>query len=183
MYTLCMYTIYSTVRISPGYRLKFYHLPPCFITFRPCVVFALFPILYQAMKSSTLFAAALVTLILANPSRTNKRQLNGLLASVEGVLGIDQTFDYIVVGGGYRGLDNCEAFGRGPLVTVAVVEARTIYQIADPLLSEIPGGALTSLGPPSPFQRSTWASLLNQIQFQIIKKLIYKGKMPRWQVC
>lgn len=109
-----MYTIYSTVRISPGYRLKFYHLPPCFITFRPCVVFALFPILYQAMKSSTLFAAALVTLILANPSRTNKRQLNGLLASVEGVLGIDQTFDYIVVGGGTGGLTIAKPLAEDP---------------------------------------------------------------------
>ena len=53
-----------------------------------------------AMKVTALFATTLLSLAATAPIEPERRQLNGLLGSLAGTLGVNQTFDYIVLGGG-----------------------------------------------------------------------------------
>jgi hypothetical protein len=99
------------------------------------------------MKASLLlFAAAWASLVLATPSIREKRQLTGLLGSLEGILGIDQVFDYIVVGGGTGGLAIAKRLAEDPSVSVAVIEAGSIYEIGDPIFSVAPSGDTLFVG-------------------------------------
>jgi choline dehydrogenase len=87
------------------------------------------------------FAAA----ALQSQSR-EKRQLTGLLGSLEGILGVDQVFDYIVVGGGTGGLTVAKRLAEDSSVTVAVIEAGTLYEVGDPILLQTPAGDTTFVG-------------------------------------
>jgi hypothetical protein len=82
----------------------------------------------------TLLTGALAALAAASPVNNEKRQVNGLLSSLARVLGIDPSFDYIVLGGGTGGLGIAKRLAEDPSVTVAVIEAGTIYQVTDPVL-------------------------------------------------
>ena len=101
----------------------------------------------HAMRAITFVSAALLSLVAASlPHREGKRQLSGLLASLEGVLGFNQSFDYIVIGGGTGGLTIAARLAEDPSVTVAVIEAGTEYQIADPIIEQTPAGDVTFVG-------------------------------------
>ena len=102
-----------------------------------------------------LLAAALVSLTLARPSepqqsksgRHEKRQiLDGTLGSLAGVLGEDQEFDFVVVGGGTAGLTMANRLSASGKYTVAVIEAGTFYQVTDPLLAQTPAGDVVFVG-------------------------------------
>ncbi|KAL2067646.1 hypothetical protein VTL71DRAFT_15742 [Oculimacula yallundae] len=92
--------------------------------------------------TSAAFGLAFCQLALASPTRQQdeKRQLNGLLGSLAGVLGQSATFDYIVVGGGTAGLTMAARLSENPAIKVAVVEAGSLYQVTNPLLSSTPAG-------------------------------------------
>ena len=98
------------------------------------------------MKTKNIFIGALVSLATASPVRPEKRQLTGLLSSLAGVLGANQTFDYIVIGGGTAGLTVAKRLAEDPTVTVAVIEAGLVYQVDDPIIEETPGGDVTFVG-------------------------------------
>jgi choline dehydrogenase-like flavoprotein len=98
------------------------------------------------MKLPTLFAASLLSLATASPVKQEKRQLTGLLASLAGILGANQTFDYIVLGGGTAGLTIAKRLAEDPSVTVAVIEAGLVYQVTDPVLEQTPAGDVTFVG-------------------------------------
>lgn len=98
------------------------------------------------MKFNNIYAAALLSLATASPVRKEKRQLTGLLSSLAGTLGVNQTFDYIVLGGGTGGLTIAKRLAEDPSVTVAVIEAGTVYEVADPILESTPGGDVTFVG-------------------------------------
>jgi len=71
--------------------------------------------------------------------------IDGRLSVIEGQLGIEHTFDYIVVGGGTAG----NAIGTRLAQaghSVAIVEAGQYYQIGKPIFSTTPGGALLGIG-------------------------------------
>jgi choline dehydrogenase len=91
----------------------------------------------------TLLTVALAALAAASPINNEKSQVNGLLGSLAGDLGIDPSFDYIVLGGGTGGLGIAKRFAEDPSVTVAVIEAETIYQVTDPVLESTPAGDVT----------------------------------------
>lgn len=97
------------------------------------------------MKPSCFLVAVLGSLGLASPVRHQKRQLP-LPIGMIGVPGIDTTFDYIVVGGGTGGLTIAKRLAEDPSVTVAVIEAGTLYQVSEPVIAETPGGDVTFVG-------------------------------------
>jgi choline dehydrogenase len=89
--------------------------------------------------------ASVAAAALQSQSR-EKRQLTGLLGSLEGILGVDQVFDYIVVGGGTGGLTVAKRLAEDSSVTVAVIEAGTLYEVGDPILLQTPAGDTTFVG-------------------------------------
>jgi choline dehydrogenase len=91
------------------------------------------------MKTSCFLVAALGSLAIASPASHDKRQPINIPIGMIGIPGIDTTFDYIVVGGGTGGLTIAKRLAEDPLATVAVIEAGTLYQVAEPLIAETPG--------------------------------------------
>lgn len=92
------------------------------------------------------FCSVFLSLVGASPVREDKRQLNGFLASLAGTLGVQQSFDYIVLGGGTAGLAIAKRLAEDQSVTVAVIEAGTLYQAAAPVLTTTPAGDVTFVG-------------------------------------
>ncbi|CZR63977.1 related to choline dehydrogenase [Phialocephala subalpina] len=98
------------------------------------------------LYSFSLALAALASAVLASPIKQEERQVNGLIGSLLGTLGANQTFDYIVLGGGTGGLTIAKRLAEDPTVTVAVIEAGSVYQVADPVFASTPGGDVTFVG-------------------------------------
>lgn len=76
-------------------------------------------------------------------------QGNGLidntLGAVGGVLGVDQTFDYVVVGGGTAGTAIGVRLAEAGF-SVAIIEAGGYYEITKPLLGSTPAGSFFGIG-------------------------------------
>lgn len=116
----------------------------------------LFPFLVTLLRDSPPFFSAIMKLLSlfsillaftkASPIQQEKRQLNGLLSSLAGTLGVDQAFDYIVLGGGTAGLTIAKRLAENTGVSVAVIEAGTLYQVADPVLAMTPVGDVAFVG-------------------------------------
>ena len=86
------------------------------------------------MKLSTLsivLTASVVQLISSSPTRQNdeKRQLNGFFGSLAGLVGVSATYDYVIVGGGTAGLTMASRLSEKRGISVAVIEAGTLYQV------------------------------------------------------
>ncbi|KAL8803054.1 MAG: hypothetical protein Q9182_003424 [Xanthomendoza sp. 2 TL-2023] len=64
-----------------------------------------------------------------------------LLGSAFGAPGTNETFDYVIVGGGTAGLTIATRLAQDPAVTVAVVEAGGFYEIDNGNRSVVPGYA------------------------------------------
>ena len=97
------------------------------------------------MKGFSVFSF-LFTLAVASPVQHEKKQLNGLLASLAGTLGAQQSFDYIVLGGGTAGLTIAKRLAEDKTTTVAVIEAGSLYQVTAPVLTTTPAGDVTFVG-------------------------------------
>lgn len=52
----------------------------------------------------------------------------------------DASFDYVVVGGGTAGLTMAARLSEDSSMSVAVIEAGTVYELSNPLLSPTPAG-------------------------------------------
>lgn len=59
---------------------------------------------------------------------------------------LDATFDYVIVGGGTAGLTLAARLTEDPSITVAVVEAGSLYEVTSPLLSTLPAGDVIFAG-------------------------------------
>jgi choline dehydrogenase len=71
--------------------------------------------------------------------------IDGALGAVEGVLGVEATFDYVVVGGGTAGNAIGTRLAQGGH-SVAILEAGLYYQIGKPVLSTAPLGDILGVG-------------------------------------
>ncbi len=71
--------------------------------------------------------------------------IQGILGVLEGTAGVDQTFDYVVVGGGTAG----NAIGVRLAEaghSVAIVEAGLFYEFTKPVLGSTPAGDIIGIG-------------------------------------
>ena len=106
--------------------------------------------------------AALTSLSLGAPTSSERVLFanNYLLGSHFGLPG-DQTFDYVVVGGGTAGLAIASRLSEDPSKSVAVIEAGSFYEIGNGNLSEIPvfGPAFSGKSPQDVAPLVDWAFL------------------------
>ncbi|KAH6658291.1 hypothetical protein BKA67DRAFT_591341 [Truncatella angustata] len=71
--------------------------------------------------------------------------VEGALGAVEGALGVEATYDYVVVGGGTAG--NAIGYRLAEAgFSVAIIEAGLYYEIAKPVLGTTPGGDIIGIG-------------------------------------
>ncbi|KAF4552256.1 GMC oxidoreductase-like protein 12 [Elsinoe fawcettii] len=93
---------------------------------------------------------SLFSLALGSPRQEQqfKRQsiFTGLFSGFLGFFGVTQTYDYVIIGGGTAGLTLANRLSANSKITVAVVEAGTYYQAANPLLSSTPAGDVLFVG-------------------------------------
>ncbi|PVH75764.1 GMC oxidoreductase [Cadophora sp. DSE1049] len=92
--------------------------------------------------TSTVLTASIFQLAVSSPTRQNdeKRQLNGFLGSLAGLVGVSATYDYVIVGGGTAGLTMASRLSENPSISVAVIEAGSLYQVTNPIFSSTPAG-------------------------------------------
>lgn len=79
---------------------------------------------------------ALIALVKAAPTHLNQLDARRLLGSSFGLPGANQTFDYVVLGGGNAGLTVAARLAE--TATVAVIEAGSFYEIDNSNVSQIP---------------------------------------------
>lgn len=70
--------------------------------------------------------------------------VQGVLGALEGALGVNQTYDYVVIGGGTAGNAIGTRLAEAGF-SVAIVEAGLFYE-AKPVLSTTPGGDIIGIG-------------------------------------
>ncbi|OCL12515.1 GMC oxidoreductase [Glonium stellatum] len=107
---------------------------------------------FQNMAIPSLFLSALSLISFANALDIISGQQ--LLGSSFGIPGINQTFDYVIVGGGNAGLAIASRLSENSSNLVAVIEAGSFYELGNGNWSEIPryvvqwtGKALTDVNP------------------------------------
>lgn len=98
--------------------------------------------LRRTRLTSTLLA--FVALVQSAPTHPNYFNTRRLLGSSFGVPGSNQTFDYVVLGGGNAGLTIATRLAE--TATVAVIEAGSFYEIDNGNRSQIPAYDFFSTG-------------------------------------
>ncbi|KAH8775805.1 hypothetical protein F5882DRAFT_380835 [Hyaloscypha sp. PMI_1271] len=115
----------------------------CLLGFSGIPLCSFFP-----FPSKSLFSL-LLTLAAASPVHQDKRQLNGFLASLADTLGAQQSFDYIILGDVTASLTIAKRLTGNKVVTVAVIEAWDLYQVAASVLFTTPAGDVAFVDMPS----------------------------------
>lgn len=122
----------------------------------------LFPLLLELHALSTMRALHLVlplaVLTTASPAfnrghqtraenaEESQAQAQQDLGALAGAIGLDATFDYVIVGGGTAGLVLANRLSANSSITVAVVEAGFFYQVTNPILGRTPVGDVIFAG-------------------------------------
>lgn len=89
------------------------------------------------LTKATLFSLSLLTTVHSAPVVVETLTGGALLGSSFGVPG-NQSFDYVIVGGGTAGLALANRLSENPAFSVAVIEAGGFYEISNGNLSQIP---------------------------------------------
>ncbi|KAF2231595.1 GMC oxidoreductase [Viridothelium virens] len=98
------------------------------------------------MLTWTLLSVVFAAVAFSAPHPYSKRQLSGILAGLQGAVGQNASFDYVVVGGGTGGLAIAKRLAEDPQTTVAVIEAGSLYEVTSPLIASTPGGDVLFCG-------------------------------------
>jgi choline dehydrogenase len=86
-----------------------------------------------SVVQAALLVSALLGPVLGVPVAEHQKRLDGV-------------FDYVIVGGGTAGLTLASRLTENPAISVAVIEAGTYYEVANPLLSSTPAGDVIFAG-------------------------------------
>jgi choline dehydrogenase len=118
---------------------------------------------HHSMKTRFIAAAVWASLALAAPAPASyeERDLLDPLASLSGVLTSGLSFDYIVVGAGIGGLTIAKRLAEDTSVTVAVIEAGTLYEVVDPILSQAPAADTAFVGTDESLPTVDWGFFTN----------------------
>jgi choline dehydrogenase len=84
-------------------------------------------------RKCALLATALVSYAISTPVPNHQKRL-------------DATYDYVIVGGGTAGLTLAARLSEDSSTRVAVIEAGSLYEITNPLLSSTPAGDVIFAG-------------------------------------
>lgn len=76
---------------------------------------------------------------------SGKGLIEGTLGAVQGALGVEKTFDYVVVGGGTGGNAIGVRLAEAGF-SVAIIEAGLYYEIGKPVLGSTPAGGIVGIG-------------------------------------
>ncbi|KAK1757897.1 hypothetical protein QBC47DRAFT_459337 [Echria macrotheca] len=98
------------------------------------------------LEMNAILALTLSVLAAAAPVEHLEAQDASQLEYIPGIVGFDATFDYVVVGGGTAGLALANRLSANSSIRVAVVEAGSLYQVTNPLLSQTPLGDVIFAG-------------------------------------
>lgn len=89
---------------------------------------------------------ALFLSILAAVLPVSGQDIPDPLEGLAGLIGVDATFDYVIVGGGTAGLALANRLSANSSITVAVIEAGAFYQITNPVFATTPVGDVVFAG-------------------------------------
>ncbi|KAL8725086.1 MAG: hypothetical protein Q9166_007580 [cf. Caloplaca sp. 2 TL-2023] len=95
----------------------------------------------SSMLSAKTVAATVLALVTLSQGQSFTQQQGGrtrLLGSSFGILGLNATFDYIIIGGGTAGLTVAQRLAENPQLSVAVIEGGSFYEIDNGNYSQIP---------------------------------------------
>ncbi|KAL8833982.1 MAG: hypothetical protein Q9170_003984 [Blastenia crenularia] len=84
------------------------------------------------------FVLLALTTLSSSQGFTQQGGRTRLLGSSFGILGLNATFDYVIIGGGTAGLTVANRLAKNPQLTVAVVEGGSFYEIDNSNYSQIP---------------------------------------------
>ncbi|MCJ1392119.1 hypothetical protein MMC18_004986 [Xylographa bjoerkii] len=87
--------------------------------------------------SAIILSTAFLKSVASVPVQLEDLSRRSLLGSSFGVPG-NQTFDYVIIGGGTAGLTLANRLSENPLLSVAVIEAGSFYETTNGNLSQIP---------------------------------------------
>jgi choline dehydrogenase len=76
---------------------------------------------------------------------SGKGLVQGILGSIEGTVGVEKSYDYVVVGGGTAGNAMGVRLAEAGY-SVAIIEAGLYYQIGKPVLGSTPAGGIVGIG-------------------------------------
>ena len=76
---------------------------------------------------------------------SGKGLIQGVLGPIAGAIGVEKTYDYIIVGGGTAGNSIGVRLAEAGY-SVAIIEAGLYYQIGKPVLGSAPAGGIVGIG-------------------------------------
>ncbi|KAL8671560.1 MAG: hypothetical protein Q9168_003945 [Polycauliona sp. 1 TL-2023] len=92
------------------------------------------------LSTKSIASTALALLALSHGQTFTRKQAGQtrLLGSSFGVLGLNATFDYVIIGAGTAGLTVAQRLAEDPELSIAVIEGGSFYEIDNGNLSQIP---------------------------------------------
>ncbi|KAL1646957.1 hypothetical protein SLS58_003094 [Diplodia intermedia] len=103
------------------------------------------PLIYGILAGSLGLQRVLTLPILDPLVNPGKGLVEGTLGAIQASLGVEKTYDYVVVGGGTGGNAIGVRLAEAGF-SVAIIEAGGYYEIGKPVLGSTPAGGIVGIG-------------------------------------